>query len=82
MAASGHSADTTVGLEACICGRLMAAALRRSGPAPSRARFVDALDSMHEFDLGGFRIDFDARDHEASDLVDISIIDGHGRFLR
>ncbi len=82
MDAKGYSADTTVGLEGYICGRLIGAALQRSGSTPSRARVVDALESMHEFDLGGFRIDFSARDHEASELVDISIIDGHGRFVR
>lgn len=60
--------------EAYIATKVLVEGLRRAGKAPTRQKLIGALDSMRDFDLGGFAIDFSERKHGGSAFVDMSII--------
>lgn len=68
--------------EGCIAAKALAEALRRAGPAPSRARVRQALEGMSAYDTGGITIGFSPGNHSGSGYVDIAILNGRGRMLR
>ena len=52
-----------------------------SGPAPTRAKVLAALDGLKNFDLGGLEVSYSPQDHTGIDYADLSII-SEGRFRR
>lgn len=69
-------------LEGFISAKVMGEALRRAGPHPSRERVLRALDSMKDYDAGGFYVSYSGDDRRGSRFVEITIIDRAGQFLR
>ncbi len=65
-------------LEGYIAAGAYVEALRRAGRDLTRAKLRKALDTMQEFNLGGFRIHFDG-DRVGSKLVELSLVDATGR---
>ena len=61
-------------LEGFLAAKLTVEGLRRAGPAPSRQRFVAALESMGNVDLGGYRVQLGPRDHNGSDFVELTFL--------
>lgn len=68
--------------EGFIAAKLVVSALRSAGPDLTRAKFIAALESMNELDLGGFRVRFSPGDHQGSTYVDITQISAEGKFIR
>lgn len=57
-------------IAAYAAGKATEEALRRSGPNPTREAFVDALESLRNFDTGvSFPVSFSKDNHEATDQV-------------
>jgi branched-chain amino acid transport system substrate-binding protein len=54
--------------------------IRRAGPNLSRESLVKALDSMQNFDVGGYNVDFNPREHNGSKFVELTAIGKAGRF--
>ena len=69
-------------LEGFAAAKVLVAALRRAGPAPTRAKIQQALESMNKVDIGGLEISYSAADHTGLDFVDLSIIGTDGKFRR
>ena len=69
-----------VSLEGYLAGRLIAEGLERTGPEPSRGRFLEALREAGPIDLGGFVVEYGDRDNQGSDRVFLTRIRS-GRFL-
>ena len=67
------------GLEGFIAAKVVVEGLKRAGPNADRQKFVAALESMQEVDLGGFRISYSHDSHRGSDYADITIIGPGGR---
>jgi ABC-type branched-subunit amino acid transport system substrate-binding protein len=65
-----------------IGAALLVEGLRRAGPNPTRRVLRDALESLHDLDLGGITVNFSPRNHTGIDYVDITILNRHGRILR
>ncbi len=63
-----------VSLEGYLSGRVLVAALQHSGTEPTRDALVAACEQLHNLDLGGFVVGYDAADHQASDKVFITVI--------
>jgi len=59
--------------EGYISARVLVEGLRRTGKNPSRERFVAALESISELDLGGYYIEYSPKSHGGSRFVDIGI---------
>lgn len=70
------------GIEGYVTIKLVIEALRKAGPELSRERFVDTLEGLRQFDLGGFRVSYSPTDHGGSTFVDLMVIGEGGRVRR
>ncbi|TAG49960.1 MAG: ABC transporter permease [Betaproteobacteria bacterium] len=64
-------------LEGFFAARIAVDALRRGGDA-SREAFMRALESMRDANYNGFRIAFSPSDHNASNFVELTVLDRAG----
>ena len=69
-------------MEGFASAKVLVEALRRAGPKPTRARIIDALNSIHHLDLGGLELGFSPTDHTGLSYVELSIIGRDGKFQR
>lgn len=69
-------------LEGFVAAKIIAEALKRTGKDLTRERLVATLESMRNYDAGGFMVDFGQKKHNGSSYVDLSIISKDGQFLR
>ena len=71
-----------LGLEAYMNAKVIAEGLRRAGRDLTRARFVQALESLRHFDIGGFTVDYGKGVRQGSRFVDLTIIGKGEKFTR
>jgi len=69
-------------MEGFLTAKVMVEGLRRAGKNPTREGLVDALEQMHDVDLGGFYVSYSSNNHAGSRFVDLTIIGRNGKFLR
>lgn len=69
------------GIEGYITARVLVEALKKAGKDLTRDKFINALDGMREFDLGGYRINHTPANHNGSKFVDLTVIGNGGRVL-
>jgi ABC-type branched-subunit amino acid transport system substrate-binding protein len=69
-------------MEAYCAVKVLVEGLRRAGRDLTRKRFVEALDSMHKFDLGDMVVDYAPGHHTGSTFVEMTMIGANGNFLR
>jgi ABC-type branched-subunit amino acid transport system substrate-binding protein len=65
-------------LESYIGAKVIAEALRRAGPKPTRENFMSALDGLKAYDTGGYVVGFSPTNHNGSSFVELTII-GQGQ---
>jgi ABC-type branched-subunit amino acid transport system substrate-binding protein len=71
------------GIEAYAMAKLMVETVRKSGGKDlSREKFISTLESLHNYDLGGYRVSYSANDRFGSRFVDLTVIGSGGRVLR
>lgn len=68
--------------EEFLGAKVLVEALRRAGPAPSRARVLKALESMDSFDAGGVMIGFSSTNRVGSRYVEVTVIGAGGKLLK
>ena len=68
-------------MEGFLTAKVMVEGLRRAGKNPTREGLVDALEQMHDVDLGGFYVSYSPTNHAGSRFVDLTIIGRNGKFL-
>ena len=61
---------------------MLVEALRRAGPAPSRAKVVKALESLQNFDLGGITLSYSPTNRIGSRYVEVTVIGRNGRLMK
>jgi len=69
-------------LEGFIAAKVMVEGLRRAGKKLDREGFVKAMESIQEFDVGGFKVSYGPTNHSGSQFVDLTIISRDQRFVR
>jgi branched-chain amino acid transport system substrate-binding protein len=69
-------------MEGFLVAKVMVEGLRRAGRNLTREGFVDAMEKMHDVDLGGFFVSYSPTSHIGSKFVDLTIIGRDGKFLR
>ncbi|MFN7727449.1 MAG: ABC transporter substrate-binding protein [Rubrivivax sp.] len=69
-------------MEGYVAAKVFAEGVRRAGGPVTRDALINALESLQRFDLGGFQVNFSARDHQGSDFVDVSMLTGDGKVRR
>ena len=71
-------------LEGFVSAKVLVEGLRRaSGKGPiTRAKIIDALNGIKNFDLGGLQLSYSPTDHSGLEYIEISIINAKGNFLQ
>ena len=67
-----------VSLEGYLAGRLIVEGLDRTGPEPTRERFLATLRQAGPIDLGGFEVEYGEGDNQGSDRVFLTRIQAGG----
>jgi len=81
-AQKANSKDVTYNsLEGYMTAKVFVEALRRAGKDLNREKLIAALETMNNYDLGGFVIDYSGGKRAGSSFVDLSIISKTGQFL-
>jgi ABC-type branched-subunit amino acid transport system substrate-binding protein len=79
-AAEPNAAPGFVSLEGYIAGRLAVAALGRLDGAPTREKFMNAINAGGPIDIDGFRLEYGPGDNQGSDSVFLTAMDRDGAF--
>ena len=82
-AITAHDAEARpsfVTLEGYLVGRVALRALEAAGPELDRAAFLEALNSLGGFDLGGLAFDYGPGDNQGLDTVFMTRINADGQF--
>jgi branched-chain amino acid transport system substrate-binding protein len=66
-------------MEGYIAAKVIVEAVRRQGARPSREGTIAALDSMDNYNLGGYAVGFKPGMRSGSKFVELSIITGAGK---
>lgn len=69
-------------IEGYVAARTMIEGLRRAGNNPTPEGLISGLESMREFNLGGFHIDFSVHKHTGSKFVDLTLLSTDGKVVR
>jgi branched-chain amino acid transport system substrate-binding protein len=78
LQAAGDVRPEYVSLEGWLAGRVVARALDRAGAAPTRERFMAALESLGGTDLGGVALRWDPLHRQALSQVALTVLDAQG----
>ncbi len=68
-------------LEGFIAAKIMVEALRRAGPQLTRGRLTSALESMRDFDVGGFPVRYGPDNRLGSRFVEVTIVGKSGKLM-
>jgi ABC-type branched-subunit amino acid transport system substrate-binding protein len=75
---TGKKEYSFTSLESYIGAKITVEALRRAGPKPTREGFMQALDNIKDFDVGGYLVSFAPDNHNGSSFVELTVIgEGH-----
>jgi ABC-type branched-subunit amino acid transport system substrate-binding protein len=69
-------------LEGFVAAKVMVEGLRRAGRNLTRENFVRAMESIHDYDLGGFKVSYGPGNRSGSQFVDLTIISKDQKFVR
>jgi ABC-type branched-subunit amino acid transport system substrate-binding protein len=82
LAATGSKAGLSFnGLEGFITAKVFVEGLKKTGKDITRQKFVKAVESIAELDLGGYFVGYSPTKHNGSSYVDITVINKDGRFF-
>ena len=69
-------------LEGFAAAKVLVEGLRKAGPKPTRDKVISALETLRQFDIGGFKLTYSSTSHTGLDFVDLAIIGPDGQFKR
>ena len=78
LKALGRGTPSFYGLEAFIEANVLVEGLKRAGPKPTPVSLVKGLETMHDFDLGGYYVGYKPEAHTGSLFVEIDMINYAG----
>jgi ABC-type branched-subunit amino acid transport system substrate-binding protein len=68
-------------LEGFITAKVFIEGLRRAGKDPSRESLVKGLETMDDYEAGGFRISYGPGKHDGTRYVELGVVDGRGKLM-
>jgi branched-chain amino acid transport system substrate-binding protein len=68
-----------VTVEGYVAAKVFVEGLRRAGPKPTRAALTRALESMNDYDLGGYYIKYGPRKHDGSTYSELGVVGRDGK---
>ena len=70
-------------IEGFLAAKVLTEGLRRaSGKGLSRESLTTALQSLRDYDMGGFSVTYSVKNHEGSRYTDLTTIGRGGKFIR
>lgn len=70
------------GLEGYITARLVTEALKKTGKDVTREKLVTSLESMQNFDLGGFKLNYGPNNRLGSRYVELTVVGAGGKVIK
>lgn len=67
-------------LEGYIAAKIFVEGLKRAGKSLTRERLIAGLESLGNYDVGGFFVNFSPSNHNGSKFVDMTVITKNGKF--
>ena len=68
--------------EQFLGAKVLVEALRRAGPAPTRAKVAKALESLNNYDLGGVTLSYSPTNRIGSRYVEVTVIGSNGKLMK
>lgn len=68
--------------EEFLGAKVLVEGLRRAGPNATRAKVIEALESMGSFDLGGINVGYSPQNRVGSRYVEVTVIGSSGKLLK
>lgn len=81
-ASTGKPNYSFTSLEGFIAAKVLVEGLRRTGNDLTREKFINAMEQIRDYDVGGFTVSFSPTDHSGSKFVELTVIGKDERFLR
>lgn len=82
MTEAGNKDFDFSSMEGFLAAKVFTEGLRRAGPKNlSRDSLVTALESLRDYNMGGFSVNYSAKSHEGSRYTDMTIIGREGKFM-
>ncbi len=75
-------AITYTSFEQFLGAKVLVEALRRAGPAPTRAKVIRSLETMGAYDMGGITVNYSPTNRVGSKFVEVTVIGGSGKLLK
>ncbi len=75
----GKKDFSSTSLESYIAAKVLVEGIRRAGADPTRESLRKALDSIRNFDVGGYIVDFSPSNHNGSKFVELTTINRAGK---
>jgi len=69
-------------LEGFVAAKLLTEGLRRTGPNPTRAKLMNALSGLKNYDLGGIVVDYSPTDRTGTQFVELTVLSKDGKIVR
>ena len=83
MTEAGNKEFDFSSMEGFLAAKVFTEGLRRAGTKNlSRDSLTTALESLRDYNMGGFSVSYSAKSHEGSRYTDLTIIGRGGKFLR
>ena len=82
MKEAGHKDFDFSSMEGYLAARVLVEGLKRAGRKPTREGLTEALESLRDWDVGGFIVNYGPKNHEGSRYTDLTMIGKGGRFVR
>ena len=81
MLEAGNKDFDFTSMEGFLAAKVFTEGLRKAGKVLTRASFTTALESLRDYNMGGFTVSYSAKSHEGSHFTDLTIIGRGGRFV-
>jgi ABC-type branched-subunit amino acid transport system substrate-binding protein len=81
MTEAGHQDFDFSSLEGFLTAKVFVEGLRRAGRNPTREGLIAGIESIRDWDLGGFTVRYGPQDHIGSNFVEVTTIGREGRFM-
>jgi ABC-type branched-subunit amino acid transport system substrate-binding protein len=81
MTEAGQKEVDFSSLEGYITARVFVEGLKRAGRNPTRDSLIAALETIRDWDMGGFTVGYGPQDHIGSNFVEVTTIGRDGRFI-
>ena len=82
MTESGHKEFDFSSMEGYLAAKVLTEGLRLAGKNLSRAALTSSLESMRDYNMGGFTVSYSPNSHEGSRFTDMTIVGRGGKFTR